>query len=255
VTNKSLIITFWSKKSSQQWLALNLLSVFPERYFDYMVMVHDNSSWNQHPAYDKVIWIHVKSQLRFWYIKRFVAPHTFRAYRYIWVVDDDARFHFNPRVYECVADKYNISLSSPAREGGAIIHRLTRVSSNYSSKVGRWTDFVEIGPIFIAKASAWNCLWKYLSEKVGLGYGLDNIWCGILSTCLRQSSVSKICAILDVFVVHHDSMQINSVGIGVAEMPAYRNYYKNYWAKLRVLGAVADGLTNLHVCASELSKD
>jgi hypothetical protein len=253
-TKKSLVITFWSQKSSQRWLVLNLLSVFPEKYYDYMVMIYDNSSWNHHPAYAKAIWIHVKDQLRFWYVKRFVPPHILRAYRYIWIIDDDARFYFNPRVYECVADKYNISLSAPARGEGVIMHEITKVSPRHTFRIGRWTDFVEIGPIFIAKGSVWICLWNYLSEKVGLGYGLDEKWCRILSKhCFRQSSITKICAILDAFVMHHDSTTINTLKLGMLEISAYKKYI-NYSSKKLVFGAVASDSTDLHLCTTKLSK-
>jgi hypothetical protein len=255
-TEKSLMISFWSQKSSQRWLVLNLLSVFPEKYFDYIVMVHDNSTWSHHPAYGKIIWIHVQGQLRLWYIKRFISPHTLRAYRYVWVVDDDTRFYFNPRVYECVADKYNISLSAPARGEGIIIHKITKLSPRYTSRVGRWTDHIEIGPIFIAKSSVWICLWKFLSEKVGLGYGLDGIWCRVLSErCLRQSSITKTCAVLDAFVAHHDAKTINTARVGMAERPAYKEYYKNYSSKKLVFGAVAPNSLELDLCTSKLSKD
>jgi hypothetical protein len=236
-------------------LAPNLLSVFPEKYFDYIVMVYDNSSWNHHPAYDKVIWIHVKNQLKFWYVKRFLSPHTLRAYRYVWVLDDDIRFYFNPRVYECIADKYNISLSSPGRGEGATIHKITKISPKYISQIGRWTDHVEIGPIFIAKAPVWICLWKLLSEKVGLGYGLDGIWCKVISErCFGQSSISKICAVLDAFAVHHDSMKINNIAMGSAERPAYSEYYNQYSSGKRVFEAVAPNSSYLDLCTSKLLK-
>jgi hypothetical protein len=252
-TNKSLVITFWQQLSNQRWLALNLLKAFPDKYFDYMIMVYDNSSWVQHPAYDKAIWIHVKSQFRFWYVKRFLSPHTLRAYRYVWIIDDDARFHFNTRVYECIAATYNILLSAPGRGDGASIHNITRVSSNYTSKIGRWTDFVEIGPLLIATSSAWICLWYYLSEKTSLGYGFDNIWCSVLGLCLQDSSSSRVCAILDAFVVHHDSKKINTLHHGIAEMPAYQRHYKKHWSKMLEFGPVAPNSTSLDTCISKVS--
>lgn len=253
-TEKSLVITFWSQKSRQRWLALNILSIFPEKYFDYMVMIHDNSTWSHHPAYNKIIWINVKDQLRFWYIKRFLSPHTLRAYNYIWVVDDDARFYFNPRVYECIADKYRISLSSPSRGEGFIIHRITKIQPSYISRIGRWTDFIEIGPLFIAKSSIWLCLWKYLDERVGLGYGLDDIWCRLLGErCSLHGSIYKTCAILDAFVAHHDSKTVNTVSIGSLEIPAYRKYM-SYLSKKNVFGTIAHNSTDLYSCNTNVTE-
>jgi hypothetical protein len=253
-TNKSLIITFWGQKSSQHWLVSNLLSAFPDRYFDYIVMIHDNSSWNHYPAYDKIIWIHVKRQLRFWYLKRFISPHTLRAYRYVWILDDDIRLDFNTRVYECVADKFKILLSSPARGQGRTIYKVTRKVSNYTSRIGRWTDFVETGPIFVAQTLAATCIWNYIDEKVGLGYGLDLVWCRVLSTqCFQQRSISKICAILDAFVAHHESTRITTLQIGLDEMPAYSKYYKKYSSKKLLFGPVASDSSALNQCKAKVS--
>ena len=165
VTNKSLFITFWGKRSAGRWVSLNLLSIFPEHSFDYIIMIYDNSTWNDHPVYDKAIWIYVKNQFRFWYIKRFISPHIIRAYRYIWIVDDDARFDFNTQAYECVISQFNILLSAPARLTGPISYLITRISPSYTSKIGRWTDFIETGPLVIANSSALACLWNYISEK------------------------------------------------------------------------------------------
>ncbi|CAF1585870.1 unnamed protein product [Rotaria magnacalcarata] len=209
-TNKSLVVTFWRQESKERWFASNMLLVFLESYFEHIVMVHDNSSWNSHPAFDKIIWIHVAGQLRFWYIKRFLSPHIFRAYRYIWFADDDVEFNFDTR---------------------------------------RWTDFVEIGPMFIANNLAAICIWNFLSEKVGLGYGIDMTWCRFLSSrCFKQIPVSKTCAILDAFLVHHNSKSIGTLRVGLAEIPAYRNYYQKYSSKKVVFGAVGSDSSDLASC-------
>ncbi|CAM4784832.1 unnamed protein product [Rotaria magnacalcarata] len=248
-TNKSLVVTFWRQESKERWFASNMLLVFPESYFEHIVMVHDNSSWNSHPAFDKIIWIHVAGQLRFWYIKRFLSPHIFRAYRYIWFVDDDVEFNFDTRVYECVTDKFDILLSAPARGQGTTIHDITRKFSTSSSRIGRWTDFVEIGPMFIANNLAAICIWNFLSEKVGLGYGIDMTWCRFLSSrCFEQIPVSKTCAILDAFLVHHNSKSIGTLRVGLAEIPAYRNYYQKYSSKKVVFGAVGSDSSDLASC-------
>ena len=70
-TNKSLLMTFWGRKSVDKWVPQNILSAFPSHSFDHMIFVHDNSTWHTHPGYDRFIWIHVQDQLKFWYLKRF----------------------------------------------------------------------------------------------------------------------------------------------------------------------------------------
>ena len=256
VTNKSLVVTFWGHNSIQRWITKNFLSAFSEKYFDYMIMIYDNSTWNHHPVYEKAIWIRVKDQIRYWYIKRFLAPYILRAYRYIWIVDEDARFDFNTQAYECILDQFNILLSSPGRLTGSFSYLITRISPHYTSKIGRWTDFVETGPIVIANSSALACLWNYIDEKGSSGHGLDLIWCKILSTeCFPQNSVPGVCAILDSFAVDHDSAGINTVYSGGAELPAYDKYYENYKTKRLVLGAIANDSSTFDMCAEKFSSN
>ena len=253
-TNKSLVITSWGYRSKKHWLPWNMLSVFPEKHFEYIVVIHDNSTWNQHPNYNKIIWIHVDRQLGYWYFKRFLSPHTLRAYRYIWIVDDDISFNFSTRVYECVLDKFKIPLSSPAREQGKISIKITKRALNYTSRVGRWTDYVEIGPLLVAQRLAAICIWNYLSESGGSGYGLDLIWCKLLSArCFQQRSVSKICAILDAFSTNHHSPRINSLRNGLLERQLYQHYYLNYSSKQLVFGPVASDRSSLRDCEEQLS--
>lgn len=147
-----------------------MLTAFPEQYYDYVIMVHDNSSWTSHDAFKKAIWISVDSQLRFWYVKRFIPIHVLRAYRYMWIIDDDAHPIFSARHYECVADHYNIFLSSPVYAGSVEgFHAITRLVPEATRRIGRWTDFVEIGPLVVGQTNAWRCLWNLLSASVGLG--------------------------------------------------------------------------------------
>lgn len=253
-TKKSLVITFWSEQTRQRWLSKHLLSSFPEKYYDYIVMVHDRSTWNNFSGYEKIIWIHVPNQVKFWYIKRFLSPHIFRAYHYIWVLDDDVRFEFNPRAYECVSEKYNIILSAPARGEGVVIYKMTRVKPRYTSRIGRWTNFIEIGPMFTAKSSVFICLWNVLSEMNGFGFGLDWKWCGILSEyCGERYPLNRLCAILDSFVVHHDSQRINTVKEGLREKAAYNKYMK-YLNKPAAFEAIASDSTQLNLCNKNISR-
>eukprot|EP00002_Diphylleia_rotans_P031373 TRINITY_DN6514_c0_g1_i1.p1 TRINITY_DN6514_c0_g1~~TRINITY_DN6514_c0_g1_i1.p1 ORF type:complete len:296 (+),score=46.16 TRINITY_DN6514_c0_g1_i1:165-1052(+) len=41
------------------------------------------------------------------------------------------------------------------------------------AKVGRWTDFVECGPLTIFSREAWNCFWKYIQNDGATGWGYD----------------------------------------------------------------------------------
>ena len=250
-TQKSLVLTFWTERSRHKSLSRQLLSLFPEKYYDYVIMVRDNSTWTSHQAFKKAIWISADIQHKFWFIKRFLPVHVLKAYRYVWIIDDDAHPMFNPRHYECVTDAYNISLSSPVYAGpNQGIHRITRLKPDMADLVGRWTDFVEIGPLVVVQSSAWQCLWDLLSPAVGLGFGFDNIWCRYLSLhCMQHTSFGHVCAILDIFGSYHDSSHGMTTGpLGVLEIPAYNAFYPKYDSKFITLGAIAKNLSIYNSC-------
>jgi len=245
------VLTFWTERSRNKSLSRHLLSLFPEKYYDYIIMVRDHSTWTSHPAFKKAIWISADIQHKFWFIKRFIPVHVLKAYRYVWIIDDDAHPMFNPRHYECVADTYNISLSSPIYAGPIQgIHRITRLKPDMADQVGRWTDFVEIGPLVVVQSSAWQCLWELVSPAVGLGFGLDNIWCRYLSLhCMQHTSFGNVCALLDIFGSYHDSPRgMNSGPLGVRELPAYNAFYPKYDSKFITLGAIAKNLSIYNSC-------
>ncbi|CAF1506473.1 unnamed protein product [Adineta ricciae] len=250
--NKSLLITFWGERSSQFWLTKNLHLKYPERNFDYLIMIYDNSTWNSHPIYSKAIWIRVENQKRFWFIKRFLSRHLIESYRFIWILDEDVQFDFHPLTYECVVNHYQILLSSPGRLLGSISYLITRISPLYEDKIGRWTDFVETGPLIVFHSSALSCLWNFINEKVSSGYGLDLIWCQILSQiCFKNISSKKICAILDSFSMNHLSQGINTVDVGNRELPAYQEYYRKYKTKKQSFGPIDQHSSILYSCTNQ----
>ena len=236
-TQKSLVVSFWRESSRKKWLVKNILKVFPEDHFTCLIMVHDNSSWASYLNRERFIWIHVNAQKRFWFLKRFLTPPILKAYNYIWVLDDDTELLFDPLHYECVIAQLNISLSSPGRLKGITSHSITRVNEKFAGKIGRWTDFVEIGPIFVASSSAWECLWHYLSAFVGLGWGLDLIWCKLLThKCSLNTTNGRSCAVLDIFEANHLSESIGTTVAGGQEIPAYYKYYNSFRSEKQNLG-------------------
>ena len=250
-TNKSLLMTFWSEKSKKDWMAQNILSAFPTHSFDHLIFVYDNSTWHSHPGYDKFIWIHVQGQIRFWYVKRFLPPSTIKSYKYIWIVDDDSRLTFAPLHYQCVIERLRIPLSAPGRLTGAMSHSITRVDDDFKDRIGRWTDFVETGPTFVATSAAWLCIYRFLSASTGSGWELDSIWCHILAVrCLPNSSPRKVCAILDAFGLDHQSDQINSVSYGAPESIFYQKRFYNWRAAHRTYGPLARNRSLVDSCSS-----
>ena len=246
---KSLVVSFWRESSRDKWLAKSILNVFTEDHFTCVIMVHDNSSWVSYHNRERLIWIYVNAQKRFWFLKRFLTPPVLKAYNYIWIIDDDTELLFDPLHYECVITQLNISLSAPGRLKGVASHAITRVDENFVNKIGRWTDFVEIGPIFIGSSSAWECLWHYLSPFVGLGWGFDLIWCKLLAhKCSMNTTHEQSCAILDIFGVNHLSEYIGTTAAGSRERSAYDEYYKNFHTTQQNLRPLAKDRTIYSSC-------
>ena len=239
-TNKSLVVTFWGRRSKDTWISTNILSAYPLPSFDHIVFVYDNSSWHTHPAYKHCIWIHVDGQLRFWFLKRFISPTMIKSYAFLWIIDDDAKPDFSPLHYQCVIQNLSVPLSSPARLSGPLSHGITRTYWDFNNRIGRWVDFVETGPIVVIASAAWQCIYRYIDASAGSGWGLDMIWCNIIAKkCLLSSESKKACAILDAFRVHHQSTSLYSNDDGQPEISIYIEAYKSLLTKRQNIGPLA----------------
>ncbi len=140
-------------------------------------------------------------------------------------------------------------MSSPGRLEGIASHPITRVDKNFVDKIGRWTDFVEIGPIVVASASAWECIWHFLSAFVGLGWGFDHIWCRLLAhNCGSNITMQKTCAVIDIFKVNHLALDVGSTEAGRKEMPAYDEYYGRFNTQKANIGPLAGNLSIYSSC-------
>ena len=248
--NKSLVISFWSNASYAKWVPKNIYSAFPSNRFDHIIMLHDDTNWSSHPGYRTFVWIRVANQVRFWYIKRFLPPHVLRAYDYVWIIDDDARLTFSPLTYECVVKKLKLPFSSPTRLSGPAFHRITWQDTKQRHRIGRWTDFLEIGPVVVGEGSIWACLWHYLLPVVGAGYGLDYVWCRIISEkCLPIAQRDKACGMLDVFGIHHDSKGLSGAGNRADEKRAH-GMYKNFTGRKANIDFLSEGTDVVNECNS-----
>lgn len=250
--NKSLVVSFWREKSRDKWLPANILQIFPADYFDHVIMLHDTSNWSTHPGFPTFIWIRAINQVRFWYIKRFLPPQILRAYKYIWIVDDDAKFTFNPLVYECVMKQLKIPFSSPTRLSGVAYHKITRQDNQTQSNIGRWTNFVEIGPVVVGLSSVWQCLWHYILPIVGAGYGLDFAWCSMIEElCLDKAQNRRACALFDVFGIHHEAEALSGAGDPPNDFSAHKRY-NSFTVRSKNLGLLADNMQVFNACSSEI---
>ena len=251
-TNKSLAVTFWGSRSSDKWIVSHFSAAFPLYAFDHIVFIYDNSSWLTHPNYKDFIWIHIHGQLRFWYLKRFILPNIIRSYKFLWILDDDAKLHFNPLEYECVLKHLNIPLSAPSRLSGPLSHGITRTDYEYRDRIGRWVDFVETGPAVVLSSLTWQCIYKYLDASTGTGWGLDLVWCNIIARrCAFSVEHRKVCAIMDMFGLHHESTSMYSFEDGLPELAIYNQAYKTFLAKRENLGPLAENSRIVEACRTK----
>ena len=247
-------MSFWSESSRSKWLSQNILSAFPETTFDHVIMLHDNSTWTSHDGYLKFVWIRAYRQFRFWYLKRFITPHIIRAYRYIWVVDDDAELLFHPLHYECVVDHFKIPLSAPTYLSGPRSHPITNPDSNFERKIGRWTDFVETGIVVVGSSLAWECIWHHMNLATGFGWGIDLVWCRMIGAkCLPKEQEMRACAILDKFGINHLSHGVTSRTEGQPEVAAYETEdFRYFHTQMRNIAALADNSDVFDLCKKDL---
>jgi hypothetical protein len=197
------------------------------------------------------MWIYVIGQHRLWYLKRFVLPKIVESYAFIWIIDDDAKLNFNPLHYQCIVRNLNVSLSAPGRLTGAISHYITKVHAHTAKNIGRWTDFVETGPIVVISSLVWQCIYTIIDASTGTGWGIDFVWCKMLADhcSVSKSDGKKVCAILDAFTVDHESANVKSWKDGSAEFAIYTAAYKKWLTQHQILGPLAKDNSLITFCS------
>ena len=129
----------------------------------------------EQPWAPQVVVIFAKSQMKWWYIKRFVPPEVAIAYDFVWVWDDDAanlsELGFDPIAFQNVMLSHGLSVAQPAiRMTKPIADRVTMYVEG--DHIGRFSRFVEIQfPVF--NFVAYNCFWQLLPRDSSSGFGLD----------------------------------------------------------------------------------
>ncbi|UJR28398.1 hypothetical protein I4U23_009639 [Adineta vaga] len=158
-------------------------------------------------------WIHEDEHLEdFFYLSDLISLPDQKRF---WFIDEDVRFGFNPLVYECILEHYQIFLSSPGR------------------------------------LLAFACIWNLMNEKVSTGYILDLVCCQILNQIyFRNISSKQICSILDSFSIDHLSDGINTVDVGNQELSVYEDLYRNYKTKRQAIGPIVKDLSILYGCTN-----
>ena len=150
-----------------------------------LLFAYDKFDWSGQTWYsdERVILVRHLKQMKWWFIKRFVTPLTVEAYDYLWLSDDDASFAWNPNEFMDILDQFKVELAQPSHllsapcvgSSWAITHH--RIPAKGGGEHGRWTNFVECGPLVVIHKNAWKrCLWNFLQDDLTSGYGLDEMW-------------------------------------------------------------------------------
>jgi hypothetical protein len=89
----------------------------------------------------------------------------------------------------------------------------------------------------------------YIDASTGTGWGLDLIWCNMITErCLPSSEHKKACAILDAFGVEHQSTGVSSSGDGAPELPIYTQMHKRWLTKQQNIGSLAKDNKLFELC-------
>jgi hypothetical protein len=148
-----------------------------------------------------------------------------------------------------------IPFSSPTRLTGAASHSITRQVNKLQPNIGRWTNFIEIGPVIVGESNVWQCLWHYLLPTVGAGYGLDFAWCRIIGElCLDEAQRLKTCALLDIFGIHHESKAFSRAGDLSNDFNAHKKY-RNFSVRRKNIGFLAENIQVFNICSLQVYND
>ncbi|CAF1498310.1 unnamed protein product [Adineta steineri] len=111
---------------------------------------------------------------------------------------------------------------------------------------------LEIGLIVVGNSLPWDCIWDFLSPFVGLGWGLDLVWCRRMAHICRISNATMqtTYAIFDIFQHNYLSNNIASTAAGLKEMLAYDQYYNNSHTKKVTFGLLANDFTVYLSCTT-----
>jgi hypothetical protein len=190
---RSLVVTFAS--GAAQAGVSRAMAAFPPADFSFFVFVYDASDWSSLPWARNATIVHVRGQMKWWYVKRFLHPELVATYEYVLLLDDDVSLSgFDPVGFVRVMREHGVGLAQPAHAAGSSTSaQYAALNAQRAGVVGVWTNFVEIG------ARTWACMWACMCV-----YVLDNVFvCCCLVRVVRvcMCVCMRICLCLFVFAI------------------------------------------------------
>eukprot|EP01112_Ceratiomyxa_fruticulosa_P008089 TRINITY_DN2098_c0_g2_i1.p1 TRINITY_DN2098_c0_g2~~TRINITY_DN2098_c0_g2_i1.p1 ORF type:complete len:447 (-),score=71.66 TRINITY_DN2098_c0_g2_i1:48-1388(-) len=142
--------------------------------FTFVFFVYDDSDWNEFDWHSKVVFIRYPKQGKYWYIKHFISVDIARAYKTVWLGDDDVDVeHIDPTAVLEAIEKNGIQMCQPAHAPGHRFSHPITVQQNQEGSVGRWVNFCEIGPLLIFSSKAYECAYTLIQPDLPQGWGYD----------------------------------------------------------------------------------
>ncbi len=139
--------------------------------FDYLIIVHDGSQWNE-SVFEKCQIIH-DTGFYHYFVKKYVTPELVEKYDYLFLWDDDLDImDFSYKNFLEIFERNYLQLAQPALTRDSYYSfKLTLKDDRYS--VGRYTDVVEVmAPVF--KSEFYLRYWDMVETDYNYwGWGYD----------------------------------------------------------------------------------
>ncbi|EDQ89453.1 uncharacterized protein MONBRDRAFT_7905 [Monosiga brevicollis MX1] len=198
-----------------------LIKRWGTEHFHYMLFHFDKADWgdlayNNRPT-NAVKHYRYQFGLKMTHYKRHITPKVMQDYDYFFLIDCDTDLeHFDVDAYLKIVNRFNIPISQPAVARSSLLRR----SSDHRTcrhvpgpHFGRWTSFVENGPVAVFSRTAWDCVYDLVQGDLGSGWGIDYKWCAYAADRCRLGyrerheraggNWGRVCAVIDAQQVYH----------------------------------------------------
>lgn len=168
--------------------------------FTYILLHYDDTDWSQYSWNHDVIHITMHRQMKWWYLKRFITPLVTDFYEYIYVMDEDCILPdtWDNENFLDIARRNDLDIFQPSHNNS--LHKIIKTRPG---KVGRFTNFVEVGPFTIMSARGYECVWNMLLPDAVGGWGYDLFF---------ENYCNLTMAIIDEMPIYHADAKTASSG-------------------------------------------
>ena len=152
---------------------VRIIENFGRDDFDYFFFVYDDTSYGDE-IFKPCKIIHEKG-MKWKFAKKYLYPEFCEGYDYIFIWDDDINVDgFSCKRFMGIVKKNNLQMAQPALTKDSYFS-LAITRKDPKSKIGRYTDFVEIMvPVFTREA--WKYFWENIEDDYNhWGWGYDEL--------------------------------------------------------------------------------